>query len=29
MRDGMGIAWINCPLEIAVKIAEKGVVTLG
>lgn len=29
MRDGMGVAWIVCPLEIAVKIAERGVVNLG
>lgn len=25
----MGVAWISCPLETAVKIAEKGAVTLG
>jgi len=29
MRDGMGVAWVKCPLEIAVKMAERGVVTLG
>lgn len=28
MRDGMGIAWVHCPLEYAVKI-EKGSITLG
>lgn len=29
MRDGMGAAWVVCPLQTAVKIAEVGVVTLG
>jgi len=29
MRDGMGAAWIVCPLEIAIKMAEKGSMTLG
>lgn len=29
MRDGMGIAWAYCPLEYAIKIAEKGNITLG
>lgn len=29
MRDGMGVAWITCPLEFAAKIAEKGVIALG
>lgn len=29
MRDGMGVAWVVCPLQTAVKIAEVGVVTLG
>lgn len=29
MRDGMGAAWIVCPLEIAIKIAEKGTIALG
>lgn len=29
MRDDMGVAWINCPLQTAVRIAEKGAVTLG
>lgn len=29
MRDGMGIAWINCPLDIALKIAEHGHLKLG
>lgn len=29
MRDGMGVAWAHCPLEFAVKIAEKGSITLG
>lgn len=24
MRDGMGVAWARCPLEYAIKIAEKG-----
>lgn len=29
MKDGMGMTWITCPLQAAVKIAEKGVLTLG
>lgn len=29
MRDGMGVAWVKCPLEIAVRLAEKGAVALG
>ncbi|GAB1869618.1 Reverse transcriptase [Camponotus japonicus] len=29
MKDGMGVTWIICPLQAAVKIAEKGVLTLG
>lgn len=29
MRDGMGAAWISCPLHVAVRIAEVGTVTLG
>ncbi|EFN69006.1 Proline-rich P65 protein [Camponotus floridanus] len=29
MRDGMGVAWVTCPLQTAVKIAENGVMTLG
>ncbi|EFN68990.1 hypothetical protein EAG_02451, partial [Camponotus floridanus] len=29
MRDGMGIAWITCPLDIALKIAEHGHLKLG
>lgn len=29
MRDGMGVAWVGCPLQVAVKIAEHGAVTLG
>lgn len=29
MRDGMGIAWVTCPLQIAVRLAEAGVVALG
>ncbi|XP_025264641.1 uncharacterized protein LOC112638009 [Camponotus floridanus] len=28
MRDGMRVAWVTCPLQTAVKIAENGVVTL-
>lgn len=28
MRDGMGIAWVTCPLQVAVKIAENGVMAL-
>lgn len=29
MRDGMGVTWITCPLQVAVKMAEIGVVALG
>lgn len=29
MRDGMGIAWVRCPLEYATKIAETGKITIG
>lgn len=29
MKDGMGIAWVYCPLEYAIKMAEKGSITLG
>jgi len=29
MRDGMGVAWARCPLEYAIKIAEKGSIVLG
>lgn len=29
MRDGMGIAWVHCPLEYAVAIAAVGRITIG
>lgn len=29
MRDGMGVTWVRCPLETAVRVAERGTVTLG
>lgn len=29
MRDSMGVAWIVCPLETAVRLAEMGTVRLG
>lgn len=29
MRDGMGVSWVICPLQAAIKIAERGAVTLG
>lgn len=29
MRDGMRVAWVTCPLPIAVRIAERGSITLG
>jgi len=29
MKDGMGIAWAYCPLEYAIRMAEKGSLTLG
>lgn len=29
MKDGMGVAWVYCPLEYALKIAEIGSITLG
>lgn len=29
MRDGMGVTWVHCPLQTAVRMAEIGSVTLG
>jgi len=29
MRDGMGVMWVTCPLQAAIKIAERGTVVLG
>lgn len=29
MRDGMGIAWVHCPLDLATRIASAGSVNLG
>lgn len=29
MKDSMGVAWVTCPLEVAVRIAQVGVVKLG
>lgn len=29
MRDGMGVAWVKCQLETAIRVAKKGTVTLG
>lgn len=29
MRDGMRVAWVSCPLEIAIRIAEQGPINLG
>lgn len=29
MRDGMGIAWVHCPLEYATKVASVGSINLG
>lgn len=29
MKDNMGVAWVTCPLQLAVRIAENGVMTLG
>lgn len=29
MRNGMGVAWVSCPLQMVVRIAEIGTVALG
>lgn len=29
MRDGMGVAWVHCPINAAITIAERGTLNLG
>lgn len=29
MRDGLGMSWVSCPLQAAVRVAERGALALG